>query len=139
MAGQHQHVPTNGREYIPDASKNWKLIGFQEFNTRITQGHQDVRVPIVSDRLPQVPITTFAGMQLRQPLSLLSQKFNVKFAEHTGQVYQPQATQLATNKVSTGLGLGKLKNLNVQARPNFQNLLARATSFGRLSAQIPVS
>jgi hypothetical protein len=44
---------------------------------------------------------------------------------------------LATNKTGTGLGMGKLKNLNVKAEGTLSNLLAKATAYGRLSGRIP--
>lgn len=142
MAGNHNARTVEGvssRSYTPDASKGWVPLGFVEFDTRMTQGLQDVRTPVVSNQMPRLPFATYPGMQLRQPLSLLSQKFNVAFADHTFKEYQPQAVQLATNKVSTGLGIGTLKNLDVNAKSKFSNLRAKATAFGRLSQRIPVN
>lgn len=137
MAGNH--AVSNSRGITPAASQGWGLLGFNEFNTRITQGKQDVRTPVVSNQIFRPMAANVAGTQLRQPLSLLSQRFNISFASHTGQQYQPQVIQLATNKTGTGLGIGKLKNLNVNAPSNFQNLLARATAYGKLSNRIPTA
>jgi uncharacterized membrane protein YeiB len=144
MAGRHS-ASTSGaakasaRAYTPTSSQEWHLMGFAEYNSRMTQGLQDVRIPVVSNQIPRVPIVTFAGMQLRQPLSLLTQKYNISFADHTYKEWQPQAVQLATHRVSTGLGIGTLKNLNVKANGTVSNLRARASRFGRLSAQIPAA
>lgn len=140
MAGLATARVANQRDLPrPTGSQNWRLIGFREFPVRSTQGLQDIRTPVVSNQIPQVPITTYPGLQLRQPLSQLSQRYNISFRAHTGQVYQPQAVMLATNKVGTGLGIGTLKNLNLNAKGDFRNLLAKATSYGRISQQIPSS
>lgn len=139
MAGQHRQATNTGRSYTPDASKGWHELGFNEYSIRATQGQKDLRTPVISNQIPRVPITTYAGTQLRQPLSLLSQKFNVSFSQHTGQVYQPEAVMLATNKTGTGLGIGKLKNLDVNAKSSFSNLLSRATATGRMANRIPAS
>lgn len=139
MAGRHAASKAYAREHPPLASQGWQRLGFYEFDTRMTQGLQDVRTPVVSNQLPKVPITTYPGAQLRQPLSLLSQRYNVSFAAHTYKEWQPPAVQLATNKVSTGLGLGTLKNLNVNAKGTASNLRSKASRFGRLSARIPAS
>jgi hypothetical protein len=137
MAGNHAVATSRG--VTPDASKDWGLLGFAAFDTRITQGFQDVRVPVASNQIFAPTQGTYPGLQLRQPLSQLSQRYNVSFASHTGQVFQPPALMLATNNTGTGLGLGKLKNLDVNAKSTFSNLLAKATSYGRLSKQIPVA
>lgn len=135
MAGQHSGAP----HYTPTASQDWRPLGFREFRVRATQGQEDYRVPVKSNQFPAAAPATFAGLQLRQPLSLLSQRYNISFAASVGAPYQPQVVQLATNNTGTGLGLGKLKNLNVNKKPAPTNLLARATRFGRYANRIPVS
>jgi hypothetical protein len=125
------------RTYTPAASRNWRLLGFAEYPTRSTQGQQDIRVPVISDRFPRAYGGNVQGIQLRTYVPLISTGYNIAFASHTGQEYQPPAAMLATNKTGTGLGIGKLKNLNVKAEGTLSNLLAKATSYGRLSGRIP--
>lgn len=126
------------RSYTPDMSQGWRRIGFRQFSVRNTEGLQDEYVPTVvsNQKAPSYP-GTYAGLQLRQPLSLLSQRFNITFASHTGAPYQPEAIMLSRGNSSAGLGLGKLKNLNVNAASSFSNLIARATSFGKYANRIP--
>lgn len=125
------------RSYTPSTSKGWRPLGFAEFPARSTQGFEDIRVPVISDRFPRVFGNNVQGLQLRTYVPLISTSYNIAFASHTGQVFQPPAAMLATNKTGTGLGMGKLKNLNVKAEGTLSNLLAKATFYGRLSNRIP--
>lgn len=134
------------RAYTPPMSQGWVPLGFTTLKARASLpaqaavGDQDVRTPnpIPASQINQVTPTNFQGIQLRQYQCLLSRRWNIATSATFMAEQKQQYYQLATNKTGTGLGQGKLKNLNVNASTNFTNLLARATSFGRFQNKVPV-
>jgi hypothetical protein len=150
MAGAH---PTPSilrrqaaRAYTPSMSEGWKPLGFTTMTAGASlpgasaTGRQDIRNPVLSNRIFTVGPGNWQGAQLRQYQSLLSRTYNISYASGILAEFKPAQVQLAgKNGGITGLGLGKLKNLNVKATPKPNNLLALATSFGRASNKIPSS
>lgn len=147
MAGNfamRDHQRAQGRAYTPPMSQGWGVLGFSRFPNEASlpgasaTAAQDVRHPVGSNQINQIYPTNWQWLQLRQYQCLVSRRYNIadsatKLAEQKHPFYQ-----LATKNTGTGLGQGKLKNLNVNAQSNFTNLLARATSFGRYPNQVPV-
>ena len=131
------------RAYVSPASKNWVLLGFKtEVNRASLDGasavaDQDIRVPVASNQINTLAAMNWQGLQLRQYQSLLSRTWNITHRATIIAEYRPPQVNLAS-KISglTGMGIGKLKSTNVNAPTVPSNLLARATSFGRVSAQV---
>lgn len=130
------------RNYRAPMAQGWGVLGFSPETAKASLpgqgsiGDQDIRKPVGSNQINQVRPTNFQGLQLRHYLPLLSQRFNIA---HSASILAEQKTpmvQLQTNKPQGGMGIGKLKNLNVNAQPRYNNLLAKATAFGRFSSQV---
>lgn len=140
-----RHNRNAARAYTPPMSQGWKPLGFITYPARgalpaaSSTGSQDIRVPVGSQQINQVAPTNWQGIQLRQFQCLLSRRWNIAYSASILAEQKLPYLQLANNKTGTGLGAGKLKSLNVNAPSNFNNLLAKATSYGRYQNRVPVA
>ena len=132
------------RAYVSPASRNWVRLGFATERNRASLpgaspvADQDIRVPVTSNQINTLAAGNWQGLQLRQYLSLISQNWNISHnATIIAEVTRPNYNLASKIAGITGMGLGKLKATNVNARAQANNLLAQATAFGRLSAQVP--
>jgi hypothetical protein len=133
------------RAYTPPASQGWGPLGFSTYRAEASlpgasaTGSQDIRHPVGSQEINTVRPGNWQWVQLRQYQSLLSRGYNITTSATFLAEQKVPYLQLATNKTGTGLGLGKLKNMNVNQPGTVSNLLAKATAYGRFQNRIPSS